>query len=146
NGAIAGADVFTVGAGAPGRINFQRIPPSAPFALDIGTVETLTVNGVGGADNFTVNSLAGVADLTTINLNGLDGEDIFNVQADANATINVTGGLPAVAPGDTLNVDLTGTTNPFLTATSGPTGLTGSYAFGNRMPVNFQQVETLSPV
>jgi hypothetical protein len=64
NGSTTAADVFTVSAGAGGRTNFQRTNLGT-FALDIGTVETLTVNGVGGNDTFTVNDLTGVTTLAT---------------------------------------------------------------------------------
>ena len=37
------------------RIDFDRTN-LGPFSLDIGTVETLIVNGIGGDDSFTVNT------------------------------------------------------------------------------------------
>lgn len=75
NGNTSTADTFVISANGA-RLNLQR-SNLAPFSLDIGTVETVTVNGIGGADVFTVNDLAGVASLTTLNLNGLDGNDLF---------------------------------------------------------------------
>ena len=79
NGATAAAavtaDVFQVAANGV-RLDFDRISPG-PFSLDIGTTETLTVNGIGGNDTVTTNDLAGVASLTTLNLNGFDGNDTF---------------------------------------------------------------------
>src|SRR5439155_15410955 len=107
--------------------------PSAPFSLDIGTTETLTVNGVGGNDSFTVNSLAGVTDLTAINLNGFDGNDTFNVHSEPNVAIAVTGHLPRTAPGDTLNFDAQG-----LAVTDNGSQFTQP----GRQPVNYMQVET----
>ena len=64
------------------------------FSLDIGTMETLTVNGIGGDDSFTVNDLTGVASLTTLNLNGFDGNDTFTyVPTSAGAVVfNAHGG------------------------------------------------------
>ena len=85
NGNVTADDFFTIGAGSGGRIDFRRVAPSALFNLDIGTVETLTVNGVGGNDSFTVNSLAGVTDLSAVNLNGFDGNDVYNVTPAAQA-------------------------------------------------------------
>jgi hypothetical protein len=75
NGSIAGDDIFVVSANGT-RLDFDRTSPG-PFSLDIGTVETFIVNGIGGSDAFTVNDLAGVASLTTLNLNGFDGADLF---------------------------------------------------------------------
>ena len=75
NGSTAAADVFTVAANGA-RLDFDRTN-LGPFSLDIGTTETLTVNGIGGDDSVTTASLAGVASVTTVNLNGFDGNDTF---------------------------------------------------------------------
>jgi hypothetical protein len=92
NGSPAGVDVFTVAANGA-RIDFDRTNVGL-FSLDIGTAETLTVNGIGGADTFTVSDLAGVASLTTLNLNGFDGDDTFTTVAatPAGVAFNVHGG------------------------------------------------------
>jgi fibronectin-binding autotransporter adhesin len=147
NGSVGAAgDAFLVQPGAAGRLSFQRTNLGL-FTLDIGTAENLTVNGNIGSDTFTVNDLAGVADLTTVNLNGNDDSDTFNVTATPSVTFNVDGDqpVPPATPGDTLNVTLTGATTPSLSLTSSATGLAGSYTFGNFLPVNFRRVETLSP-
>ena len=94
NGRIVGdPDLFTISAGAAGRLAFAR-GGTGPFALDIGTAETLTVNGIDGADSFTVNSLVGVADLTTVRLNGLNDADSFNATAatPGGIALNIRGG------------------------------------------------------
>jgi Ca2+-binding RTX toxin-like protein len=75
NGSVDKGDAFLVAA-AGARVNFQRTNLT-PFALDIGTTQTLIVNGAGGDDTFTVGDLTGVATLTALNLNGLDGNDTF---------------------------------------------------------------------
>ncbi len=71
NGAAAG-DVFTIAPNGD-RVRFDR-PNLVPFTLDIGSTETLDVNGLGGADTITVNDLTGT-DVTAVNLNlaGADG-------------------------------------------------------------------------
>ena len=51
NGSAAAADVFTVAANGA-RLDFDRTS-LGPFSLDIGTTETLTVNGIGGDDSVT---------------------------------------------------------------------------------------------
>jgi uncharacterized repeat protein (TIGR01451 family) len=137
-------DQFVVGPNGT-RVNVQRVNLGL-FSLDIGTVETLTINGNNGADLITVNSLAGAADLTVVNVFGDADNDTINVQPSPNVTVNVNGGGPAAVPGDILNVDSAGTTNGVLTADSTPTGFQGSYTFGNRQPVNFHQVETITPL
>jgi hypothetical protein len=136
NGNPTAADVFTIGAGPGGRVNFDRLSP-APFSLDIGTTETLSVIGIAGSDSFTVNSLAGVADLTAVNLNGLDGNDTFNVTPAATVTVNVAGHQPRTAPGDTLNYNGSGNVNP-----SGPGS--GSITQAGVQNVNFTGIESVT--
>ena len=53
NGSTAAADIFVVAANGT-RLRFDRTNLGL-FSLDIGTVETLIVNGIGGDDTFTVN-------------------------------------------------------------------------------------------
>jgi uncharacterized repeat protein (TIGR01451 family) len=78
------------------------------------------------------------------NLTGGAGANTFTVSGWT-GTANVDGGLPTTTPGDTLNVDITGAINPELTATHTANGFAGSYTFDNRQPVNFSEIETLSP-
>jgi len=111
NGSTAANDVFTVAANGA-RLRLDRTNLGL-FNLDIGTVETLTVNGVGGDDSFTVNDLAGVASLATLRLYGFDGNDTFNVKSSASVTPSVNGD----AFSDTLIYDaqmraVTGDTTP----------------------------------
>jgi hypothetical protein len=93
NASLTASDVLTVSAGAGGRVDFDRVSPG-PFTLDIGTAETLIVNGNGLGDSLTINSLAGVADLTTLNLNGFDGNDTFtyNTTSAGALVFNAHGG------------------------------------------------------
>ncbi len=88
NGAVGAGDTFVVGPGAGGRVAFQRTN-LGPFALDIGTVETLTVNGIGGDDTLTVNDLTGVTDLTLLNFNGFAGNNTL-LGPNAATTWNIT--------------------------------------------------------
>jgi outer membrane biosynthesis protein TonB len=106
-------------------------------------------NATSGANSFKQGaSIAIPYSLTTgLTVNAGAGSDTFNVTPSSTTTFSIVGGLPdpPASPGDVLNVDLTGTTNGFLTKMSTPTGLQGSYTFGNRQPVNFLRIETLSP-
>ena len=138
NGSLTANDVFTIGANGS-RVAFTRVSPG-PFTLDVGTVESLQVNGIVGDDSFTLNSLAGVADLTAVGLNGLAGNDTFTVTPFAGTTA-VRGGVGQ----DTLTATTAGTTNPFVTTAADPAGgRFGGFAFGNRGPVNFTQTENPS--
>ena len=130
NGSPAGADVFTIAANGT-RVKFDRTN-LVPFTLDIGTAETLTVNGVGGDDSFAVSNLTGIASLATLNLNGFDGNDSFALPAVAAAVaVNALGG-----PGtDTLNY------SAFTTAISanlglGSTGLAATIGADQEVPTN----------
>ncbi len=147
NGAVgATGDRFLVqpNPGALTRVRFDRTNLGL-FNLDIGTTENLTLNGNIGADTFTVNDLTGVLNLVNVNANGNIDADTFDVTPSPNVTINVDGDLPAPPTGDILNVITTGTTNAKLTSATSAAGLNGNYSFGNRLPVNFQRVESLTP-
>jgi uncharacterized repeat protein (TIGR01451 family) len=83
---------------------------------------------------------------TNLNANGGDGADTFDVTPSSTTAFHIDGNAPLApaSPGDTLDVDLTGTTSPTLSFTSMPDGYSGSFAFGNRQPVTFQEIETLA--
>ncbi len=137
NGAVGAADSFIMGAGAGGRVAFERTNPG-PFGLDIGTTETLTVNGIGGDDTFFVNPLVGVANLTAVNVNGLDGNDTFFVSPAPTVTVNVNGHQPSApaAPGDTLNYFGNGTDTPAGTGA-------GSISQAGFQDVNYTEIENV---
>jgi hypothetical protein len=112
------------------------------FAASSGN-DIVTISGSQlSATNVQAISLTGVGSL---NARGDLGSDTFNVTPASAMTINIDGDLPTppATPGDRLNVNTAGTTSPTLTSTSTASGLQGSYTFGNRQPVNFQEIETL---
>ena len=84
---------------------------------------------------------------TNLNLHGGASNDIFNVTPSATTTFLIDGDTPTppTSSGDELNVDLSGTINPVLTASDSPSGFSGSFTSDNRKPVNFQEIENLSP-
>jgi CSLREA domain-containing protein len=141
NGNLAAGDVFTTAASGP-RIAFARTSPG-PFSLDIGTVETLTVNGVGGDDSFTVNALTSATDLSLLQLFGFDGNDTFNltpVPNGATRTIHAHGGAPTTAPGDVLDLVTAGVTDPLLTLTGG----NGTFTATSHQTINLTSIENTS--
>lgn len=121
--------------------------PTFNFTASPG-VDTINANGsslsVTGAQPVQALALTGV---TTQNINGSSGSDVFKIIPSATTTFNIDGDLPTppATPGDRLIVDTAGTTNPTLNSTSTPSGRTGNYTFTNRLPVNFQEIETLGP-
>jgi hypothetical protein len=136
NGSTAAADAFLVSANGA-RLRFDRTNLGL-FSLDIGTTETLIVNGIAGDDSFTVSDLAGVSTLTTVNLNGFAGNDSFTlnkIPASAVA-ISVRGGTGA----DTLNY------NAESRAVSGQTPPDGVLTSPGVQPVAFLQVEAINIV
>ncbi len=142
NGSVSANDIFAVGSSGT-RVAFERTN-LVPFSLDIGTTETFVVNGIGGDDNFTVNSLVGVADLLALQHFGFDGADTFNltpVPNGATLTLSVNGGAPATAPGDTLNVIAEAVSNPLLTLTSG----NGTFTSTSHQTINLTSIENTSP-
>jgi Ca2+-binding RTX toxin-like protein len=73
NGA-AGAEQFTTTANGA-RVRFDRLNP-APFAVDIGTSERLTLNAGGGNDSFS--ATGNLAALIAITVDGGTGDDTLN--------------------------------------------------------------------
>jgi parallel beta-helix repeat protein len=75
------------------------------------------------------------------------GSDTFNVDPLPNTMITIDGGLPTppATPGDTLNMNLAGTTGAKLMVTQDASGFSGSWTFTNAKPVNFTHIETISP-
>ncbi len=114
------------------------------ITMDVGGVQTIDINALGGADNITVNDLAGTSvtqvnvDLAsppgsgtgdgladTVIINGTVGADIFNVAANGNAVeVSGVGALVHVTGGELANdrIAITGvggdTVN--VNGTSGP--------------------------
>jgi hypothetical protein len=85
--------------------------------------------------------------LDKLSVNGGSASDVFNVTPSAATTFILDGGVPPppTSPGDTLNLDLTGSVGAFRTATPTALGYQGSWTFTNRHSVSFSHVETLTP-
>ena len=81
NGSDA-AEIFTVSANGA-RVRFDRTDP-APFSLDIGTTENLTLNANGGDDVFTAGN--GLASLISLTVDGGAGNDMIT-GGDGNDTL-----------------------------------------------------------
>jgi Ca2+-binding RTX toxin-like protein len=71
NGANAAGDAFAINPDGQ-RVRFERTNLE-PFGLDIGTTETLEMNGGGGGD--TIAGTAGLASLIKLRMNGGQGND-----------------------------------------------------------------------
>ena len=72
NGATGDEDFKVKPSATAGRVQFDRIDP-APFSIDIGTSESLVVNG--GAGNDEIKGSKGLAGLIASTFNGDDGKD-----------------------------------------------------------------------
>ena len=107
SGDSAAGDSFSVGANGQ-RVQFQSTT-GTPATLDIGTTESLTLNGLGGGDTFTLNSLAGTP-VQAVNAAGGAGDDRFT-PADG-FTVGNGGALDGGNGADTL--DLSNRTDPPL--------------------------------
>jgi hypothetical protein len=133
------------------------LPNGLTYDGGSGATNTLTITDQGSAiaHSYTLFDSSAIRSGTTVNFSntqsvmatGGNASDSFTVTPSATTTFSVAGGSPAppASPGDTLNVDTTGTTNPSLTAASNSSGFSGFYAFGNRKSIFFQQMESLFP-
>jgi hypothetical protein len=147
-----GGEPVTVNGGA-GNDTFNIIPAnmSSHVTIDGGPgVNTLDFTGATAAIAMTLNggAVTGVDNVSATNIQSIvggDNSDTFTVVPSATIAYSINGGLPdpPTSPGDALIVDASGTTNPSFSSTSTPTGLQGSFTFGNRQPVNFQRIESL---
>ncbi len=98
-GSTTAGDVFTLSANGT-QARFQRTNLVA-FTLDLSGVEGLTVEGDGGDDSYTVNSLAGVTNLVDLSFGGGEGNDTLSASST---------GTAIAAFGDAGNDSLTGGT------------------------------------
>jgi Ca2+-binding RTX toxin-like protein len=76
------SETFTATANGT-RVRFDRLDP-APFSLDIGTTENLTLNANGGDDTFTAGN--GLASLIALTVDGGAGNDTL-IGGDGNDTL-----------------------------------------------------------
>ena len=95
------------------------------------------------------NPLVG-AGMTHLSLNGnqgaiANGASTFDITPNPSAPISVKGNLDNGTPTDALSIDVAGTTDVQITADYGPSGISGSYTFGNRQTVTFSRMASISP-
>jgi len=128
NGAASGDDVFSIGAGSVGRIDFDRTSPG-PFSLNIGTVESLIVNGLGGNDTFTIGQQPVMPNPLAVSLNGQDGNDTFSLTSPVGPTsgaplsVSINGGSAAGSLGnDVVNLEAPVNRSPVFTYQAIATG------------------------
>jgi hypothetical protein len=125
NGSTTAGDVFTIAPNST-RVRFDRTN-LVPFSIDIGTVENVVLNGLGGDDS--ISAAGGLASLIALTIDGGAGADTLATAASTTAV--VIGGSEA----DTLNFNAEGQ----------PVTLVGStIAVGGQTRVNFSQVETVN--
>lgn len=110
-----------------------------------GTVigSPVNINGGAGNDTFAINPGPGSSAMT---VNGGDGGDTFNVTPTSTA-LTLHGGNPTTSPGDTLFVNLAGTTNPQLQLLNPlpANGLAGTWTFTGLPAITFDGMEALRP-
>jgi hypothetical protein len=145
---------------APATWNTLDLRQKAAFnktgAGSLNVANLLFTDGTSAAHTWTIspssvtqspNSAIPISGVTNLTVTGGSGSDTFNATPGASTTMNINGGdpPPPASPGDTLNVNLAGTSSHVLTANSTPSGFQGAYTFGNRKPINYSQMETLNP-
>ncbi len=127
-------------ANAPDRVVLDDSADTTGRSATIG--DTLVSGLAPGAINFTGSQLSSL----TVKFGS--GSDTANVTPSPSFPMHLDGGPPGppAIPGDTLNMNLAGTTSPALATTfSSSSGYAGSWTFANRNPVAFSDFETLVP-
>ena len=164
--------IINAGEGALSPNSILIGDPDLP-TTNLGFASLLTIHAAGAgrsmifepltnADstfNFTPGSLAKPASITgevainftgiaSIELTGGTGNNVFNITPSSTTSISIGNERPASpnSPGNTLNLNLAGITNPTLGVEfGGPFGSTGTWTFGNAQPVAFSDIAILSP-
>ena len=130
--------ILSDGFGVSGAINGGA---AGSNTLDYSNYSTpVTVNLITGA---ATNIGLGITNIE--NADGGSASDTFNVIPTASLPISVNGNFPSFPtfPGDTLNLNLTGTTNPTLTLTGIGSGI---WTFSNRASVTYSNIETVNTI
>src|SRR5204863_8005043 len=74
-----------------------------------------------------------------LRVSGAAGPNAFSVTPSSTTSIFIDGNSPTTSPGDSINISLTGATGTDFTLLSAGGG---RYTFTNRMPVEYQEVES----
>ncbi len=131
--------------------NFN-LPANTSYKAD-GTVTVTSTDTNVDAASSTFN-VAGDFDATQAIFNGSTVDDaangdVFNIKPDQDAgdvltPFQVNGNAPTVVPGDSMNLDLTGLTDPGLSV--GPAFGSGQYTFSDAAPVSYTSIETVATI
>jgi hypothetical protein len=92
----------------------------------------------GEVDMGTTKIIQSFAGIDKLQLNGTSGINHFSVTPNANTEISINGEDPSTTPGDTLSVNLAGTTGAMRT--TGAPG-SGQWTFTNEKPVDYTNIE-----
>jgi fibronectin-binding autotransporter adhesin len=111
------------------------------FVKAVSTITLTSTNASAGPAGSTFNVAADLT-ATEADLNGSANADTFNITPDNNTKIVILGGSPTAAPGDVINLALTGITTPTLTLGSQPRS--GSWSFGNAAAVTYDNIENVT--
>jgi hypothetical protein len=130
-----------------GGSNTLGVNESADPAGDVLAVGPDQVQGTG-PQPFTINYAASGGTVANLAVVGGLGADTFNVTPSIATTYSIDGGPPTEpAPGDTINVNLAGTTGAMLSGlTQNGDEFSGTYTFSNRAAVSFTGMDSFSPL
>jgi len=103
-------------------------------------VDQTSVGAFAGDTFFPAGASLHFQNVSNMTLTMGSGEDTVYAQPNATATVNIRGGNPTTAPGDTLNLDLTNAVNYVITPTS-PTS--GNVTSDNLQTLTFSGFETI---
>jgi hypothetical protein len=143
---LGGDDSFIVNTGTlDGAVNISD---------SIGTDDSVVVNGPTAGSTFVVSGTQTTVNgdqvvnydgsIESLTASGQAGNDTFTVTPSATLPITINGNAPTTpGTGDSLDVDLTGATDPFVNVSNSPPALSGSYHSANLATVTFTSIETL---
>lgn len=164
----AGADSITVNTTGPTALAVDGLGGNDSYTVNTGTLggavnvsdagganDTVAVNGPAAGSSFVVGGTQTTVNtdqvvnydgsVESLTVSGQAGDDSFAVTPSAALPITVNGNAPATpGAGDSLDLNLTGVTDPFLSVTNTPPAFSGSLASANRAAVAFTSIETLA--
>jgi hypothetical protein len=149
----AADDSVTVGGGGgvqaiAGSLSIAFATGAGSVTLDDGADTTGRTVEVGPAQISGLSPNAIVYTQTSrLSVEGGSGSDTFEVTPSAATTYAISGAGPAppAFPGNQLLLESDGATAPALVGTWGAAGAQGAWLFGNRLPVSFDGIDSLTP-
>jgi hypothetical protein len=137
----SGCTTINIADGGAGK---TTISGDCTEATTISNKTNVTINVNSSAATVTETVAAPETGLIQLDINGNVAGNVFNITPIAGVPVNVQGFVASPAT-DALTINVAGATNVAVTGNSDANGISGTYTFGNRADVVFEDMLTISP-